>query len=60
MFKTKSTLYFKNAFNKRKIKLNKIIAFKVIIIYFFNEGAFSPLSEVDLDILRDKEIDKAI
>ena len=60
MFKTKRTSYFKDTLNKGKVKLDKIIAFKVIIIYFFNKDAFSLFLEVDLNILRDKEINKAI
>ena len=60
MFKIKKTLYFKNALNKRKVKLNKIIAFKVIIIYFFNESASLLLLNINLNILKDKKINKAI
>ena len=53
-------MYFKNTLNKRKVKLNKIIAFKVIIIYFFNKGAFLLLLKINLDILKNKEINKVI
>ena len=60
MFKTKSTLYFKDTLNKEKVKLDKIIVFKVIIIYFFNKGAFLLFLKVNLDILKNKEINKTI
>ena len=46
--------------NKRKVKLNKIIAFKVIIIYSFNKNTFSPLLKVDLNMLKNKKINKVI